>query len=202
MALNDLFRVTLYQDYFGQKVQNVWHYRQAGSLTTPGAANLATTFQASVLTPIADCQVNELLYERLLVQNLMTPADNAEDLSLTEVTGNIVSTGAPSLIAMSFRSDRPDLSKRFSYKRLAAPPIGQITGQIFTSGQVTIMQACANAMELVLSTAAGFNFTPCQVRRVIPGIGDPFFQWVYDIIVWTPSAQVTTQDTRKIGRGD
>lgn len=202
MAINDFFRVTLFQLLYGENIQNVFHYRQAGISTATPAVTLLNQFQAFVLPGLQACQTDDIQYTRVLVQNLMTATDNAEDTTPTPSGGSLPLAAVPTFIAMSFRSNRPDLSKRYAYKRIAGGPNTRILGQDWNPEQMAAMQVAADAMEIVLGTAGGYNFTPAQIVNVAAPSAPPVYVNRYDISVWNPIALITSQDSRKRGRGD
>lgn len=199
MAAGDWFELTLFATLYGETIINRWHYEQTAGGGN-GALALQTAFQASVLDDIANLQSDDMAYNRVLAQNLNTPADNSEDVLPTPPVGNAVQNGTPKVLALSYRSLRPDLSKRYSYKRFAGIDITLLGGNQWNviDGKFA---ALAAAMTSTI-TSSGNTFKPVQLKFVYPGGGlPPVITKNYDITGWTVIGEPTTQDTRKANRG-
>lgn len=201
MALNDLFRVTLEATYIGQDVRNVFYYLQQASNESAPASTLLSQFQTVVLPLIANLQSSFLENNRLLVQNLTNEADNAEDTSPTPATGARAGNGAPSFVAMAMRSNRPNLSERYSYKRFAGLLAADLTGSDFDAPTLVLGSNLAAVLDNVLASPS-HDFTPVQVHVGSNPPLPPVYSVNYVITSWQAIARITTQNTRKMGHGD
>jgi len=200
MAVGDLYRVTLFQNLSGQDIQNVFYYRQTVLGTGVPAVALVNAFQSVVLAELANTQANELNYNRVLGQNLFTETDNAEDESPTPTQGALELPAAPTFIAGSMRSNRSDLSKRYSWKRFAGWPVSRILNDGWTAEQLAAADLLEIDMAATLANSANV-FIPVSVGiDIVAGIPTPVERYV--ITQWTTINQVTSQSSRKIGRGD
>lgn len=202
MSIGEFYEVVLFSTYLGQQVQNVSHYRQSAG-TAAGAPPLLQEFQDYVLAQLADIQVDTVSYNRVLVRNLITETDNAEDLSPTPDSGAITSSvGMPSFVAVNFQSTRPDLSQRYSYKRFVGVPTAFVNGNSLLpdSGLEANLDQLASALGSVL-TEGSFQFTPVQLHKEkVAGVWTYSENYVIQAYDW--DIQLTTQNTRKPGRGD
>lgn len=201
MANGDRYRITTFGHLYSETCENVYDFLQtAGS---GGASDLLAAWEANVHPAVADCQEDDFFYDRILCQNWDTPTDNAEDLTPTPSTGTHTGSAAlPQFIALAWRSTRPDLSKRYSYKRVAGVPLSVVAGPYVDTGFLaTEMAAAATAMQTTLATGGSY-FQPVQLHLAYPGGGGaPVVTVNYAITEWIARDQVTTQDSRKRGRG-
>lgn len=199
MAIGDFFKLTLEAEYYSEDVQNVFFYEQQSAFAGNPAQALATAFETVVLAAMSQIQVTLVAYKRVLAQNLITVTENYEILTPTPANGTEVGGGAPPLIAMSFRSTRPDLSQRYSYKRIGGIPISWITGENWNATSEPESGALATAMATVLSPGFG-DFKPIQLR-VQYVLGSPVYTRNYQIGEYVKQSLVTTQNSRKEGHG-
>lgn len=202
MALGDLFKITLFQELLGEQMINTFTYRQAGSSVVTPALLLGSGFQTTVLPKIQAIQVTLVKYIRILSQNLITPADNWEDVTPTPFQGLVSASSLPSFVAASFRSSRPDLSKRYSYKRFSGIPQTWQEDNTWLEVSVnTPFGDLSTAMTTILGSGSGHSFTPCQISTTYPG-GVPTYTHKYDITSWVDQEDIATQLSRRKGRGD
>lgn len=199
MSIGDWFELTLEQTYMGEVMFNVWSYEQTAG-GAAGAASLATAFQASVMDDLEDCQITGVVYTRVLAQNLTNILDNAEDTTPTPSGGLNAGEGTPLPLALKYRSSRPDLSRKYSFKAIGGFPLDFLVNGLID----TTIPAITNLASAMISTitSAGNTFKPVQLRRVYPGGGlPPVITKNYDITGWNARPQPGTQNTRKQGRG-
>lgn len=199
MALGDIYKVTLFQEYVGQVMLNVFWY-QVTSGSSNNANSLLIGFMGNVATGIAGVQVSDVTYTRVLVQNVTNITDNAEDLTPSPSGGTILTEETPLRLAMGFRSNRPDLSARYSYKR-----IGGVALEFLVGSQWDTSNAAITTLEADLATflgLSGVTYTPVQVHITYPGGGAPATYDVnYQISEFEVIPHPTTQNSRAFGRG-
>lgn len=199
MAVGDFYELTHFQELRGQQVLNVYHYEQTAGIAG-GAPQLLAGWIFSQLPLIAAIQADDVTYTRILAQNLITETDNAESLTPTPASGAITDVPVPLRLAMAFRSQRPDLSKRYSWKRYAGIASSILSGFQFNALHAGVV-ALANGLDTVVTSGAN-SFKPVQLRLVDPATGNPVVQKRYDITGnWTALAEPATQDSRAFGRG-
>lgn len=200
MTTGNFYEVTLFQTYLGEVMINRWDYQQvSGSLSD--AAGLLSMFESVVLPDVAAIQSADVAYNRILVQNLHVPSDNAEDTTPTPAVGGQAGGGVPLPLALSFRSSRPDLSHRYSYKRFGGVASGLLSNAAFVTIGADV-QSLEATMALQLSVGTS-TWRPVQIKRVYPGGGAPPTLSINYAITgdWVASVNPTTQNTRKVGRG-
>lgn len=201
MAIGDILTVTLFQDYRGELAMNVWDYEHTAGATNDVAVLLRGVFDSTVLEVFDNVQTTGVLYTRLLVQNRMRLADNTENLALLPAGGAQAANGLPGFVAASIRSARPDLSKRYSYKRIVGIPYTAIEADgSLTATYLADLQSLADAMETVL-VSSGNSFTPIQAKRT-QSLGTVTYTRNYFITSWIAQEEPTTQNSRKKGHGD
>jgi len=196
MATGEFYEVTL---FYGADLlnlfQNRWHYEQTGGLAASASA-LAGSWQVSVLTPLAGIMAPETVFQRVLVQNLITIADNTEDLTPTPNLGSSLNPAVPDTLAYSFRSARPDLSKRHSYKRFGGVASTLLVGRNWNISASAVINL-QTAMGSVINPGTN-NWKPVQLRETTdPITGVITYSKNYDITSWQAIAKPSTQDSRK-----
>lgn len=199
MAIGDFYELTIFQLMRGQVMMNVFHYEQTAGVAG-AASSLLAGWQSAILPAMADVQSNEVTYDRILVQNLVTDTDNAEDITPTPVQGAQLASPAPLRLAMTFRSTRPDLSKRYSYKRIGGVASNFLTGYTWN---IAGAQVAALAALLDANITGGANtWKPVQLRLKDPVTGNPVLLKNYDITGnYIAIAEPSTQNSRTFGRG-
>lgn len=183
-----------FQTLADQQVLNVYVYEN-----TSGAGDgtlLAAAFFANILsTLIVGMQASAVLHDHLEFVCLEDPTDFGS--LITAVPGGVAGDVLPVQDCYAIRLDRSSRESRNGQKRLAGVPeaynnIGQLSGSAFLQ-----LQVVAEAMATVLIDADGNEYTPRIWRRPVgAGIGT-----FYGIQTATASDFVTTQNTRKRGRG-
>lgn len=198
MAIGEFYEVTLYQRYREQVLINRWHYEQLTGLSN--AVGLRDGWQVAVLPAFSAIQSDDVSYTRLLVQNLNNPTDNAEDVTPTPAVGGVADTSVPLRLALAFRSNRPDLSRRYSWKRVGGIASGLLTGDVFNAAHANIANLAV--VMGVQVAGGGSNWRPAQLKATCPGGGAPCtYTMNYPISGWIALPEPSTQDTRKLGRG-
>lgn len=199
MATGEFYELTLVQRVQNETMLNVWHYEQTAGVAL-AASILLAQWQADVLPDISAIQSDDVAYSRIVVQNLVTESDNAEDVTPTPAVGGVTDNPTPLMLALVYRSARPDLSKRYSYKRFGGIASGLLTSPIFNASHANV-QALGTAMAASIVTGSN-TFVPIQLRKVYPGGGlPPVLTKRYTITVWTPQTQPGSQDSRRLGQG-
>lgn len=198
MAINDLYRVELHQSLSFQRLINVFHYRQRAGVGT--ATNLIVLFQSEVVAALAAACADDLSFDEVRVYNLTEPLDVVNDTTVVPGVGGIADSSIPLQLALSFKSGRPSLAWRNSWKRFGGIASGILTGQVFDVANANVVGLAAALGEVLVSGVS--EWVPCQVSYSYPGNGgSPTITHNYDITSWAPVAQPATQNTRKLGRG-
>lgn len=216
MALNDVYAVTLRQTVLGQRTSNVFFYEQFAAFTpTSGtvANDLAQTFGNVVLPGINNIQTTDAVNVQIDVENLFVGSDVGQSLL---VGGGASGTNAiGSFTAVGYKLAVPGKTTRLGAKRFGPVANNLMTDGVFTDG--AYLAAIAALEPLMSQNLAGLApvtpnvFRPVVVKRIkeiIAGktkyrLPNLISEKTVQIIVEAVATLImTTQNSRKIGRGD
>jgi hypothetical protein len=200
-AFGDLIQIVANQLYLDQRVMNVYYYRVTNAL---GLADgylplFNTAFQAQVLTPVRAVQASLLNYTSLVYRNVSNGVDILEQpVSLAGTVATTAAQAMPSFVSMSWLLRRESLLTRNGFKRFAGINDGTVDGNTTTISS-TILNAVSAGLAADLMAGIAVLGEPVIVRHPITipaGTG-----YVYASIGSAEFREVTTQNTRKRGRG-
>jgi len=216
LVINDVYAVTLRQMMLGQRVTNVFFYEQFAAFTpTSGtvAADLAQTFGNVVMPGINNIQPTDVVNVQIDVENLFVGADVGQSI---ETGGGGFGTNSISTFnAPAFKLAVPAKTTRSGSKRIAGVANNLVTDGVFTDA--TYIGAASTLEGLMTQNLAGLApatanvFRPVVVKRIkeliagktkyrLPNvIGEKIVQVVVDVVF---QLIMSTQNSRKIGRGD
>lgn len=209
MATGDFYKVNTYSTFAGQQCQNEFWYLQGTG--TGNAAELAEAFLDVVLATIRIIQSSVVFYNLIKVYNWNNDADFVE-LDLTGTNGLNTNTAHPPFCALAFSTPRKLSSMRAGQKRFAgALETYDVNGTINNAPYLAQMDDVATVMSDDL--IGGTTSTPWGmviVKRVLTTVGSKQYykvpkpigagQW-YPADSWSKSVEVTSQVSRKVGRG-
>lgn len=199
MAIGDIWQTRLEYTYLGEKCVNVFNWRQADGDPALTAGNVLEAFQVQCLSAIADIMDDSVVYNRILCVNMNTPSNNAEENTPTPSTGGLADkTPAPAFIAVSYRSNRAGFGTRYSYKRFAGMVLEHFDGDQWTTAAMTLFATVTPFLDAI--SYLGTDLIACQVKSGWHiGIA-PVHN--FDCTSWTAQTNLSTQVSRKEGRGD
>jgi hypothetical protein len=220
MDVLDLYQVTTIATQNSSQIVNTYTYSCTASDGSfgSGAQYLANqwfqNFWGDTEGPFQGLLfVDDLRYDIVRAQNLFNPLDYYEILSAVYTGG---STGDPAsqFLALSFRTPWLGPVIRRGQKRYGGLPEAAIAnGQLHTS-----LVAAANDIKALLGTTLSFtdgpnsgSWAPCIVKRIpytAPSgrtayrLPTDLTEAVWDIVPeWGLNTLITSQNTRKVGRG-
>jgi hypothetical protein len=216
MALNDVYSVTLRQTLLGQRITNVFFYEQFAAYTpTSGthAANLALNWQSALLSAINNVQSTDVVNVAIDVENLFVGTDVS---SLPITWGGGFGTNVDSAFqAAGFKLAVAGKTTRAGAKRIGGVPDNISTDGVITDATyLTSLAGTETAMQAIISATLPTTsnvWRPCvvgRIREVIAGkvkyrlpnaLVEKVIQVVADVVL---TLILTTQNSRKIGRGD
>jgi len=193
MSVGDIYRLKHTQELAGQQVINVYFYEHAAG--SGGAEDLNVAFILDVLPAVRDIQAQSLIHVSLEAENVDDLVDYALH-SFTGVNGLQAGEYLASFVAWSFIQNRTSKATRHGHKRVAGVVEGAVTNGIATAGQITVLNAYAEAVGSDIEDATGNTFSPVIVRnpddeptRIVNPVSSAAYQ------------RLTTQSSRKIGVG-
>lgn len=209
MPAGDLYQVVDKYTFAGQQMLNVYFYRRTAEVLAGNIAEqVADSWVATVLPDIVAMQTGDVLHTEVVATNLFDGADTATVLisESGELAGD--DTAAP-FDAVGFRLRQDNGSIRNGAKRIGGVPDSFDTdGVIAGGGVITLLLAAGAAMLLGLDAGIVSNaFLPIVVKRILDGgsyrlpenSGEGVWGNIVDALY---NANMTSQTSRKIGRGD
>lgn len=181
---------------------NVYHYRVSSGLLTISAATIAQVWWEDCNDVIRNLQTEELLHIRVTCRNLDNPADYGEYLiPLADQPGlNPSSDAMPrqDAVGVTFRGETVDT--RPGSKRICGVPEAQSGewGLLVPAYLSLVEDYAAHMSSQINSLTPAFVLDPVIVG--FPNDDRPV-RVENNIVGYTINPYVTTQNTRKIGRG-
>jgi hypothetical protein len=197
MAVGDHYIIKVFQTLLGQQVLNVYAYEvTSGTLI---ASDVVIPFETHLLAPLSVAQSTQLAIDTIEVVNLENPSDFF--IAASAIGGNEGGDVMAPFVCYSALLRRASRAVRNGHKRWAGVPEGAVTaGHLESSFLAIIETAALNCSTPVIGTSPAFVLTPKIWRR--PKLGPPIvLQEFFGIAGAVASQFVTTQNTRKIGRG-
>lgn len=206
MGASDLYMLTDRGTLRGQEIINVWFYRQNITIGSSPAEALVDGYLAELLPVICAFQPADVLHTEVEAQNLFNPSDkHVRGISEPGAYGLDPSSNFDA-IGYALSQDNGAVkngAKRFAGVADAAEEEGVIT----SVGYLALLAALAAVIPEPLAVGLTDVFFPVIVKRVLEGVGqyrlpETLSEAVYGSVtdaVFNPL--VTTQNSRKIGRG-
>jgi len=217
MANNELYQLTLISAFQAQLFNNVFYYLQQSALPADdtAAADLATLFRTEVIKgdPFLTGLTfhSSVVWSTIRVVNVYDVTDFAENVDNTDNGGSSI-TPLPPYASIGFRTNWLGQSVHRGYKRFSG-----ITEDVNTNGAVSSeMVAGAGAFATVLGSPLDDgigHWTPVVVKRTkyITDKGTEAYRLplneadaagkIFPALAWNLVSNLTTQNTRKFGRG-
>lgn len=198
MADGDYYEIIDKQVQGGQTILNVYVYRATG--TDSNAIAVADTFNSDLLPSIAALQSGLLQHVETTVNNLMDLSDFAN--IATAVTGAQGGDALPPYDAVALFYQRTTRASRNGWKRIAGVPENHQNNGTLDSTILASWVTIANLLlGPVVSTVHTVTLVPYIWRRPNPTHVPPIAQAFFPVGGIIPHNAVTTQNTRKYGRG-
>lgn len=183
-------------------VLNTFYYETPSTIDTIAVLNgVLATWILNVLPEIRAIQTTEVDVEKVSAEVI----DSAlfAETSFVLTTGNLAPPTEPQFVAVPFRLVRSTLATRHGQKRFMGVPEGNVdrNGGIFGGTYLTALQNAADAMEEPIPVAGGSDLLPVIFRAADPAHDPPFVQTTNPVLEVVAPTRVTTQNTRKEGRG-
>lgn len=195
MALGDIYEVIARGTYFAQQILNVFHYSvtvDPGS--TSSALSIANALNSNILSPCTLVQSDQYAWTDVQAKNLMNVADFG-DVSAPNV-GAVSGDAMPSFVGWGFQLNRQLSISKNGRKTFSGVPESLVTnGDADPSAAVPLANiAVAIGQAIIVS---GVHYAPIIWRRpdALHPTGTSF------PVSGAIFKRVTTQNTRKIGRG-
>lgn len=180
----------------GLQALNVFHYESVSG--TPSGADLLAVFDAIILEAWEELISSAVLLEPLEAQNLDDPVDFALRTPTFATAGVGTGESLPPFVAFSFQYVRASRASRHGWKRFMGVSEPQQAGGTIIPADLTLANLLADVLEDTLIGATA-SYAPRIARR--PPVGGTLDQTVLFPVAEVVYAGITSQNTRKFGRG-
>lgn len=179
---------------------NVWHFRRSVAITTPSKSLIEISFQSVVMTPVLAL----LNVDYTQTANTVRFFDDALDapISFAEtgvglVTGDRMETFVASVF--NYKSNTRGKFARGN-KHLAPMSESQSTGDVWTSGAITLLQAVADAFKGGFTETGGNVWVPIVKSNKLPAqyTTNPVTLRTYDVVGVSVNHTAGTMRRRKV----
>lgn len=204
MALSDgdVIEMTLQQTYLFQTVLNVFHFRVTEDVTpvTTTLTAFYALWQTNVLPTLKAIISDQLSYNGAKLKHILGGTDEA-DVGHAAIPGLVSGDPMPPFVAWEFKYVRATTTTRHGFKRFAGISENHQTSGLINPAVVTAVNALAVKLgDIVWSGLAGDNvFTPVILSRFDGGV--PRVPPITNDVNAVVYARITSQNTRKYGRG-
>lgn len=215
--IGDLYLVTLFSTFRSQQLVNTFTYvqREAEPVGKTNAEALADGFELEFLAVDGNALRNAWIsdqvdYQSLRVQNLFSPVDYYELSFASGTDGGATGDALPNYVSYSYRTQWLGGVVRRGFKRFAGVPETVNENGVIAAAAVTTLQALEGSLESDIEES-GSIYRPCIVKRIpyvtsggsdayrLPeNAGEAVF---VEGLTWQLQLNLTTQNSRKIGRG-
>lgn len=201
IALGDLLQIVDVQSYLGEQILNVYYYRwfSAPVLDNTAYEPLIDDFKNEVIMYVRPVQNTALIHERVILKNLSNGIDFAEvEIDVAGAIATPIGERLPSYMALGYQLVRDSLVTRSGSKRFAGLSDSQVQENSY-AGNTEDAEAVEEALSRNLTVGLIEVAAPIIPKRPIPVPAGSAY--VYSSIVDSIFKGVTTQNTRKAGRG-
>jgi hypothetical protein len=224
-----LYEVVLDQRFEGQQVINRFNYLGSGTpaavtmsfalISAMGFIADGGVYPAGLFSSIRDLQSSDLTYVEAVAKDVYSNTD-FYSLPFTTLGGNVspASGNQPPFVAYSFYTTRVRSDIRRGQRRFAGLVEGSVDSYgMLTSGNLALAGDLADWMDQILvydDEGTDLTFIPVIVSKekyTVPESGKDAYKY-YDTFAeqedhlaqgfeWAVRPQITTQNSRKVGRG-
>lgn len=211
-ALNDILGLTLSSGFTGNQADQIFFYKFVSG-GSGSASDLDIEFRSEVVPLIAAILQEDVPIFQTRTVNLFNDADWKETLISPIVMGTRTGEPLPPINVAAFKSAKPSSSQAPARKRFGALSESDVTGNGLqdVSGFFTALDALAVKLGEDMVTGTGNTYEPVIVKRIpyLAPSGKKAYRLPasqaeaddFPAINWSWDNVVTSQITRKLGRG-
>lgn len=197
----NVFELRVFGRLLNQECLNVYHYRQTSATAVENSSeDLIDAYREIVRDALLAVQSTQYTVERYEAFNVSVVGPDFYALSeLTPVAGLRTGEVMSSFQSWGFRYNRATRLSRNGWKRLAGVSEGDSQNGVAIPGIISALGLAAAAMAQNISgTLYNVSFEPVIYRAIETGTGQPPGAFPINGVNYI---RITTQNTRKIGRG-
>lgn len=200
--LGDVLQCVLEQNLLGQVIRNVFGYVVSVADPVATVEDVADRVIIEIGLVMLPLQTPAVSAVGITVKNLDTPSEFIEKAWVGN--GLNVGSGAvtPSFVAAGFKLLRGDVDTRNGSKRIAGLGEGEVTDNLWDNvGAITTLNFEDALADTLFITPSIMEIIPVIIGRD-PITGQPDTGRIAPVIEAQASPTVTTQNSRKAGRGE
>lgn len=217
MAVDALYEVTLRAVMAQQVINNVFYYeRDSTAVVNAGIpeVNLSDYFENVFLPNLQAATSVVIDYRGTLVREVFPSFGFLERVYPENTTGNISGNAYPPFNAMELYTARTRGDVRAGYKRFAGVPLTAANNGILTAAQLVLLGNVRNDANAVIPIEEGGNVVGTLRPRIVKRIKDideegnvtyrlpeNLAEYIGATVNYVARERITTQNSRKIGRG-
>lgn len=179
-------------DPFGNEFINVFGYRSNVPVINE-LSEFVTSFNTHVLPAIQDIVSDDMFYTRLEVRNMTDGVGYLDTTYSPAEQGHRSGQSMPRFVAWGFKIQRASIGKRSGGKRFGKIVESDQDNGSPTSGALTLLNACADALAFPLPIGIDSIWFPEILERKPAGT----FPWTSHPIAGVVFSAETSQNTRK-----
>lgn len=213
MTINDIYIVSVRSGAAGSEMLQDFAYTVTGAASPSDAEEVRTAFIDQVVTAWVDVIQFQTELTRFVTRNLFDPADWEEYIPAAPILGQRAGQALVLFAAAAFKSRKPTSSQQPARKRFGYLSEDDVQGGGLqnTLGYFAALDDLATELGSDLAPISGNFYSPTIVKRIpytTPG-GNTAYRYpanlgeavVFPALDWQWSSVVTSQVTRKAGRG-
>lgn len=201
MAVGNVLQLIDRQITLAQECINVYYFEIVSDAT--GGTNsetLASAFISATLPDLLAIQSIECTHTEINVKNLNDPTDFHTTILTTANQGSVSGDCMPPYVAWSFQFVRGSLASRHGWKRISGVPESGNFNGVAAAAFTAPLTAVANAMAANLLEGGGSGSYVPRIAR-LEYTGGVLINVDTFPITGVAYRSITTQNTRKFGRG-
>lgn len=197
----NVYELRVFGRLLGQECLNVFHYRQTSATAVDNSSeDLIDAYREVVRDPILTIQASQYTLERYEAANISVVGPDFYALSEpAPLAGGRVGDVISSFQAWGFRYNRATRLSRNGWKRIAGVIEADSTNGVLNPAINALINAAAAAMAIdITGTLYNVSFEPVIYRAVPTSTGQLPGAFPINGVNYV---RITTQNTRKVGRG-
>jgi len=203
IAVGDHIELVAHQTMFSQQILNVFHYQVVSIETTITYEDIFDAFDNQWNISLAPLLSTALILDTLTARNLTNEIDIADHIS--NFAGDVSGESLPPFMSYGFRFNRLSGITRHGYKRFAGVSESVVLGIGHNPSFNSVITAMSEALAEGLvrtGTAADFEMLPVIIGRT-KNENDTYELDLTRVngVNGVAFAGISTQNTRKVGRG-
>lgn len=200
MTIGNRYELIDAQEFLQQDCLNVYFYRQITG-AAGNAPDLTQAWVAAILPAVLAIQSTALNHVAVGTKNLDLPTDFDFAPVIPPAPGLVAGDPMPPFVAFAFRLHRMQTDIHHGAKRYAGVPEPWVSAGVADASILATLFTLAGVLDDNLVGASGATYEPRIMRRLLDAQGHLIGYEDFPMGIAT-FVRVSSQNTRKFGRGD